>query len=190
MNLIITLIAAIVCAGLAVPDPALAKSRSSGRGQQSSASPKSYNDGPKPGHAAGGKASRRAKNKSHSAAKPVARSKTKSDATTGAGRGAGSKPGQPHAGQGGVPAATQTNRAGSRAAPGADRGNPVRAGAGGKARSDMQSAPACPSTGQSGGACPDAVTDDATASPRPERTRSEQISRTKALARLYMHKAK
>jgi hypothetical protein len=190
MKLIVTLIAAVLCAGLAIPDPALAKGRSSARGQQSSSSPKSYNDGSRPGHSAGSKAARRVTGKSPSASKSVPGGKPKPHAGSRTRRSAGSKPGQPHAGQGGVRAATQATGAGSRAAPGADRSNQGRSVPGSKATSDVQKARACPSTGKSRGACPDDVADNATASQRAERTRNEQISGTKALAKLYMHKAK
>lgn len=159
MKLIITLIIAAFCAGLAVPDLALAKNRSSGRSHQSSGSHKSDNDSSNPGYSAGSRSSRHAIGKSYSAAKPAPRGKAKSHAS-------------------------------SPTKPDVDRGNQGRSVSGSKARSDFQKARSCPSTGKSGGACPDDVTDNGTAMQRTERTRNEQISSTKALAKLYMHKAK
>jgi hypothetical protein len=157
MKLIITVITAVVCAGLAVPDLALAKSRSSGRGHQSSGSDKAYDDSSNPGRSAGSKSSRSATGKSHPAAKPASRSKAKSRTDSRAKRSAGSKPDRLDAGQ---------------------------------ARSGFQKTLPCPPTGKSGSACPDEVTGKVTASQGTEQTRNEQINSTKALAKLYMQKAK
>jgi len=109
MKLFFTLIVAACCAGLAVPDLALAKSRNSGRAHQSSGSDQANDDRPKSGHTAGSKLPRQTAGKSPSKAKPASRGKAKSRAGSRATRSAGSKPVQPDTVQEDIPAATRYN---------------------------------------------------------------------------------
>jgi len=109
MKLFFTLVVAACCAGLAVPDLALAKSRNSGRAHQSSGSDQVSVDRSKSGQSAGSKLPRHTAGKSSSTAKPASRGKAKSRAGSRTKRSAGSRPVQPDTGQAGIPAATQYN---------------------------------------------------------------------------------
>lgn len=190
MKLFFTLIVAACCAGLAVPDLALAKSRNSVRAHQSSGSDQANDDRPQSGHTAGSKLPRQTAGKSPSNAKPASRGKAKSRAGSRAKRSAGAKPVRPDTGQAGIPAATQSAGAGGGVTPRVDRGDNARQAPGRDARSDQQKAPVCSPPGKSGDACTDAVRHNGSGAQRSEPTRNEQIRSTKALAKLYMHKAK